>query len=85
MMEFTCGGEKLLSAMGFGRVPLIGEHVVLSRGGSEKRYRVRDVAYRYEMPPEDAIKAAAADRSIGRESPLPPLLPALITVDLDEE
>ena len=86
MAEFVCGEKKLLSAISFAPPPRIGERVVLGKAESAKRYRVRDVTYRYDMPSENAKEAAAAVEDVAgaiRGSQL--LIPASITVYLEEE
>ena len=87
-IEFICGDKKLLGATSFGRPPRTGEYVVFGSGESAKRYRVRDVTYRYpDIPSETAAEAVDAMKNIGAIPPggLRPLIPDCITIQLEED
>ena len=83
-LEFVCGSEKLMSAIAFGISPHIGERIVLTREGVEKRYRVRDVSYRYEKPKEPMQFGVPANVT-AVVPPESPFMPVSITISIEEE
>ncbi len=87
-IEFVHGDKKLLSGVSFGPAPRVGEYVVLGSGESSKRYRVRDVTYRYdEIPSETAAEEADAMKNTDTIPPggIRPLMPDCITIEVEEE
>lgn len=86
-IEFVCDGKQLLSSVVLGPPPRVGEHVVIRREGNEKRYVVRDVTYRYELPTE-APKPEQVEQPAGGTIFVTPVIafrPAVITVTLEIE
>lgn len=81
-IDFVCGGETINSSTLLGIPPRIGEHVILTRDGKDRRYRVEDVCYRYDTPKEFV---SVMPPGAPGPPPRPPLLLTTITVEIADE